>query len=51
MEVENPGLSTPRGGVQYTVGGLPEGEDGILLFVRQNGKVIRQEIVISIKTN
>jgi hypothetical protein len=39
------------GGVQYTQGGLPEGENGILLIVRQNGKVIREKMVVSIKTD
>jgi len=39
------------GGVQYTQGALPEGENGILLFVRQNGKVIREKMVVSIKTD
>jgi len=51
MEVKNPGLSTPRGGVQYTQGALPEGENGILLFVRQNGKVIGQKMVVSIEAD
>jgi len=40
-----------KGGVQYTRGALPEGENGILLFVRQNGKVIREKMVVSIKTD
>jgi hypothetical protein len=51
MEVKNPGLSTPRGVVQYTQGALPEGENGILLFVRQNGKVIGQKMVVSIEAD
>jgi len=40
-----------KGGVQYTQGALPEGENGILLIVRQNGKVVRKKMVVSIKTN
>jgi hypothetical protein len=36
------------GGVQYTQGPLPEGENGILLIVRQNGRVIREKMVVSI---
>jgi hypothetical protein len=40
-----------RGGVQYTQGPLPEGENGILLIVRQNGMVIREKMVVSIKTD
>jgi hypothetical protein len=40
-----------RGTVQYTQGPLPEGENGILLFVRQNGKVVREKMVVSIKTD
>ena len=39
------------GGVQYTQGALPEGENGILLIVRQNGKVIRQKMVVRIKAD
>jgi len=38
-----------QGGVQYTQGALPEGENGILLFVKQNGKVFRQRVVVNIK--
>jgi len=40
-----------KGGVQYTQGALPEGENGILLFVRQNGKVIGQKMVVSIEAD
>jgi len=40
-----------KGGVQYTQGALPEGENGILLFIRQNGKVFRQRMVVNIKPN
>ena len=36
------------GGVQYTQGALPEGENGIGLVVRQNGKVIREKMVVTI---
>ena len=39
---------TAPGGVQYTQGGLPEGENGIGLVVRQNGKVIREKMVVTI---
>jgi hypothetical protein len=39
-----------KGGVQYTQGALPEGENGILLSVRQNGKVIREKMVVSIES-
>jgi hypothetical protein len=39
-----------KGGVQYTQGALPEGENGILLFVRQNGKVVREKMVVSIES-
>jgi hypothetical protein len=34
--------------VQYTQGALPEGENGIDLVVRQNGKVIREKMVFTI---
>ena len=40
-----------KGGVQYIQGALPEGESGILLFVRQNGKVIREKMVVVIKSD
>jgi len=36
------------GGVQYTQGALPEGKNGILLFVRQNDKVIREKMEVTI---
>jgi len=39
--------AAPRG-VQYTQGALPEGENGIGLVVRQNGKVIREKMVVTI---
>jgi phospholipid-binding lipoprotein MlaA len=39
--------ATP-GGVQYTQGPLPEGENGIVLVVRQDGKVIREQMVVKI---
>jgi phospholipid-binding lipoprotein MlaA len=39
---------TAPGGVQYTQGALPEGENGIGLVVRQNGKVIREKMVVTI---
>jgi hypothetical protein len=39
------------GRVQYTQGALPEGENGILLNVRQNGKVVREKMVVDIKSD
>jgi phospholipid-binding lipoprotein MlaA len=36
------------GGVQYIQGALPEGENGIGLVVIQNGKVIREKMVVTI---
>jgi len=45
------GSAMSKGGVQYTQGALPEGENGILLFIRQNGKVFRQRMVVNIKPN
>jgi hypothetical protein len=39
------------GGVQYTQGPLPEGENGILLSVRQNGKVVRDKMVVVITSD
>jgi phospholipid-binding lipoprotein MlaA len=39
--------AAPRG-VQYTQGALPEGENGIDLLVRQNGRVIREKMVFTI---
>jgi phospholipid-binding lipoprotein MlaA len=39
--------AAPRG-VEYTQGALPEGENGIDLVVRQNGKVIREKMVFTI---
>ena len=42
------GSAMSKGGVQYSQGALPKGENGILLFVRQNGKVIRQRVVVNI---
>ena len=38
------------GGVQHTQGALREGENGILLSVRQNGKVVREKMVVAIKS-
>jgi phospholipid-binding lipoprotein MlaA len=37
-----------KGGVQYTQGALPEGENGIALVVRQDGKVISEKMVVTI---
>jgi phospholipid-binding lipoprotein MlaA len=37
-----------KGGVQYTLGALPEGENGIELVVRQEGKVISEKMVVTI---
>jgi phospholipid-binding lipoprotein MlaA len=37
-----------KGGVQYTQGVLPEGENGIALVVRQDGKVISEKMVVTI---
>jgi len=37
-----------KGGVQYTQGALPEGENGIALVVRQDGKVISEKIIVAI---
>jgi hypothetical protein len=45
------GSAMSKGGVQYTQGALPEGENSILLFVRQNGRVVREKMVVSIRTN
>ena len=45
------GSAMSQGGVQYTQGALPEGENGILLIVRQNGMVVREKMVVSIRTN
>jgi len=45
------GSAMTTGGVQYTQGGLPEGENGILLIVRRNGKVVREKMVVNIKTD
>ena len=39
------------GGVRYTLGPLPEGANGISLIVKQNGKVLRQEIVVNIEAH
>jgi len=36
------------GGVQYIQGALPEGENGIALVVRQDGKVISEKMVVTI---
>ena len=40
-----------RGTVQYTQGPLPEGENGILLIVRINGKVLQKKMVVDIKSD
>lgn len=45
------GTARSHGGVQYTRGALPAGENGILLIVRQNGKVVREKMVVSIRTD
>ena len=37
-----------KGGVQYTRGALPKGENGIELVVRQDGKVISEKMVVII---
>jgi phospholipid-binding lipoprotein MlaA len=37
-----------KGGVEYTQGALPEGENGIALVVRQDGKVISEQMVVTI---
>ena len=37
-----------KGGVQYTQGALPGGENGIALVVRQDGKVISEKMVVTI---
>lgn len=39
------------GGVRYNIGPLPEGANGIHLVVKQNGKVLRQEIVVNIEAH
>ena len=39
------------GGVRYNRGPLPEGANGISLIVKQNGKVLRQEIVVNIEAH
>jgi hypothetical protein len=45
------GAAMTKGGVQYTRGALPEGENGLLLVVRQNGMVIREKMVVNIMAN
>jgi hypothetical protein len=45
------GAAMATGGVQYTQGALPEGENSILLIVKQNGMVLRQKMVVVIKSN
>jgi hypothetical protein len=37
-----------KGGVQYIRGALPEGENGIALVVRQDGKIINEKMVVTI---
>jgi phospholipid-binding lipoprotein MlaA len=39
--------ATP-GGVEYTIGALPEGENGISLVVRQDGEVISEKMIVTI---
>jgi phospholipid-binding lipoprotein MlaA len=39
---------TTPGGVQYIQGALPEGENGIELVVREDGKVISEKMVVTI---
>ena len=39
------------GGVRYSRGPLPEGVNGIYLTVKQNGKVLRQEIAVNIEAH
>lgn len=39
------------GGIQYTRGPLPEGANGVHLVVRQNGKILRQQIVVNIEAH
>ena len=39
------------GGVQYTLGALPEGANGIFLTVKQDGKELHQEIVVTIEAH
>jgi hypothetical protein len=42
------GSAMTTAGVQYTQGVLPEGENGILLIVKQDGKVLREKMVLTI---
>jgi len=43
------GSAMATGGVEYTQGALPEGENGILLSVKQNGKVVREKMEVTIE--
>jgi hypothetical protein len=45
------GTAMSKGGVQYTLGVLPEGENGLLLIVRQNGMVLREKMVVVIQSD
>ena len=45
------GTARSHGGVQYTRGALPAGENGILLVVRQDGKVVREKMAVTIEAN
>jgi phospholipid-binding lipoprotein MlaA len=40
--------SMTKGGVQYTQGALPEGENGIELVIRQDGRVMSEKMVVTI---
>ena len=45
------GTARSHGGVQYTQGALPAGENGILLVVRQGSKVLQERMVVIIEAN
>jgi hypothetical protein len=38
-------------GLKYTRGPLPAGENGMFLVVRQNGREIREKIIVKIETH
>jgi uncharacterized membrane protein YdjX (TVP38/TMEM64 family) len=38
-------------GLKYTRGALPAGENGMFLVVRQNGREIREKIIVKIETH
>jgi len=42
------GSAMTTGGVQYSQGVLPEGENGILIIVKQDGMVLREKMVLTI---